>query len=284
MLGGFNLLDRNVFLRLRSDIFRSRPLADFSIRTKLKQSEEPLPAAVSDPTQENRIRLLLLDDQALFRASLGRYLASQTGLEVAAECGSPADGLEILETSPVDVVLLASVPAEGFMSAARRAGYRGRFLIVADLADANASALSIKLGASGIFLKSEEPDRLVQAIRLVAEGATWLDQRIIQSLADQLIEGRSLRAPHSLLSDREQKVLLGILGGHTNKKIGDSIGLSEGSVKALLQQLFHRTGVRTRTQLVRLALEGALGSVSGLKRQNHPPVAPHVAALHPPHG
>jgi DNA-binding NarL/FixJ family response regulator len=230
---------------------------------------------VNEQTQENRIRLVLLDGQALFRASLARLLTSEPGLEVVGECGKPAEALEILGASPVDVVLLdfehATEGGDGFMAVARRNGYEGRFLIVTGGADARDAALAIKLGASGIFLKSEAPDRLVKAITLVANGAAWLDQSIIQLLANQSVDRppqRNDSKSGNLLSDREQKVLLGILGGLTNKKIGDNLGLSEGSVKASVQQLFYRTGVRTRSQLVRAALEGSLGTAKAFIRSS----------------
>ena len=121
--------------------------------------------------------------------------------------------------------------------------------------------MAIKLGASGIFLKSEPPERLVQAITVVANGAVWLDRSTIRLLADRSVE-RFLqlddRTSASRLTDREQKVLLGILAGLSNKKIGEDLGLSEGSVKTSVQQLFYRSGVRTRSRLVRAALEGSL--------------------------
>jgi DNA-binding NarL/FixJ family response regulator len=175
----------------------------------------------------------------------------------------------------VDVVLLdldrAIEAAETFMSAARGNGYQGRFLIVAGEADARESALAIRLGASGVFLKSESPNRLVQAIALVANGAAWLDQKMIRLLADQSVdrlpqrgERRSTRS--NPLTEREQKVILGILGGLTNKKIGEKLGISEGSVKSSVQQLFHRTGVRNRSQLVRAALEGSLDNANELTK------------------
>jgi DNA-binding NarL/FixJ family response regulator len=95
----------------------------------------------------------------------------------------------------------------------------------------------------------------------VASGAVWVDKKIIQILVDQLID-RTLpdRSSGNVLSEREEKVLLGILGGLTNRKIGDQIGLSESSVKSVVQQLFVRADVRTRSQLVRAALEGSLGA------------------------
>jgi DNA-binding CsgD family transcriptional regulator len=66
------------------------------------------------------------------------------------------------------------------------------------------------------------------------------------------------------LEDRERNVLLGILGGLTNKKIGTNMGLSESSVKNIVQRLFGKAGVKTRSQLVRVALEGSLGTTRQL--------------------
>jgi DNA-binding NarL/FixJ family response regulator len=189
------------------------------------------------------------------------------------ECAGSAEALEILGALPVDVVLLdfgcVTQGGDDFMSEARRKGYQGRFLIVTEAVDARRSAIAIGLGASGVFLRSESPDRLVRAIELVASGAVWLDETIIRLLADQSI-GKLPRSEDSdsgnLLPDREQKVLLGVLGGLSNKKIGANLGISESTVKAALQRLFLKTGVRTRSQLVRVALEGSLKTAKGLMR------------------
>src|ERR1035441_7698561 len=118
---------------------------------------------MNEQAHENRIRLMLLDDQAMLRASLGRLLASEPSFEVAGECGNAAEALGILSASRVDVILLdldqAIEGGDGFMSAARRSGYEGRFLILTGAADARNSAMAIRLGASGSFLKSEQIDR-----------------------------------------------------------------------------------------------------------------------------
>ncbi|MGA2039414.1 MAG: response regulator transcription factor [Bryobacteraceae bacterium] len=222
---------------------------------------------MSEQKDEHRIRLVLLDSRTLFRASLSRLLASQCGLEIVGECGSAAEAQEILRGSPVDVVLLDPARAteggaDGFLSAARRSGYQGKFLVVADAADARKSAIAIRLGASGTFLTSEAPDRLVRAITLVANGGIWLDPAVIQLLADQSVY-RPLQMEdwksRYLLSDRQQKVLLGILEGLTNGKIAANLGVSESAVKVTMQQLFLKAGVRKRSRLVRAVLEGSLG-------------------------
>jgi two-component system, NarL family, nitrate/nitrite response regulator NarL len=218
------------------------------------------------------IRLVILDQLGLFRVSLGRLLASEQGFEVAGECATPAEALAILARVPIDLILLdfdvCTEHGGDFISAARAAGYQGRFLIVAGSLDARKSALALKLGASGIFLKSEAPDRLLHAIRVVYEGEVWIDHRVVQLLADELID----RYPKldgnfngSPLDDRERQVLTGIVGGLSNRKIGDKMGLSESSVKNVVQRLFSKAGVKTRSQLVRIALAESLSEAGKMR-------------------
>jgi DNA-binding NarL/FixJ family response regulator len=235
--------------------------------------------------EENRVRLVLVADQALFLASLGRFLASQQELEVVGECGSASETLAILNASPVDVILvdldLRAERADDLILATLRAGYKGRFLGLATAAEAGTMAATINVGASGVFLKSENLDRLVQAIRLVASGAVWIDQRMIQLLADQLANRpQSDDRRSGSLTDREERVLLGILGGLTNRKIGGNLGLSESAVKGVVQQLFFRAGVRSRSQLVRMALEGSLGAIRDLRKAPNRTMAAGPSGCH----
>jgi two-component system nitrate/nitrite response regulator NarL len=229
---------------------------------------------VHDQTAENRIRLLLFHHHGLFRASLAKLLASESGFEVVRESNTAGETLEILSSSPVDVILLdfdlGPQHAIDFISASRKAGYQGRFLIVTGTADAASSARALKLGASGVFLKSEVPERLIQAIRLIAAGGLWVDQKIVQLLADQCLKQpqQTDQKSGNALQDRQQRVLLGVLSGLKNRDIANGMGISESSVKNILQGLFIRTGVRTRSQLVRLALEGSLGNVRQLVKQH----------------
>jgi two-component system nitrate/nitrite response regulator NarL len=229
---------------------------------------------VNDITRENRIRLVLVDDQALFRASLGRYLAAEPDLELAGECDSRGEVLDLLRDSRVDLVLLdfdwGVWRCEELISAARRAGYRGQFLILVAALDVVDPAMAFRPGVSGIFRKSEGPDRLVQAIRLIANGSVWMDQGVFQLKISQLTGSQPAledQRTAGVLNDREERVLVGILGGLTNRKIGDNIGLSEGSIKAVVRQLFYKAGVRTRSQLVRVALEGSLTTARGLVKR-----------------
>jgi len=209
----------------------------------------------------------LLDDHVLFRESLSRLLASEPDFEMVGHCGATAEALEILSRTPVDIVLLDFDLGEDhgnqFLSLARQAGYAGKILMVTAGMDAAESSIALQLGASGIFLKHGSPGLLAQAIRLVASGEMWVDQKVIQLMAEGLHqrEDADLRR---LLTEREQQVLRGIFEGLTNKEIAAQIGVSEGAVKATLQQLFQKTGVRTRSQLVRIAIECSLGTTRKL--------------------
>jgi DNA-binding NarL/FixJ family response regulator len=209
------------------------------------------------------IRLLLLDDHILFREGLSRLLASEPDFEMAGNCGTQAEALETLAAAAVDLVLLDFDLGEDhgsqFIGAARRAGYQGKFLMLTAGMTATESSIALQLGASGVFLKHNSPVTLAKAIRLVAAGEMWLDQKVIQLMADG-IHQRDEPNFHALLTDREQRVLRGIFEGLTNKEIAAQLSVSEGAVKATLQQLFQKTHVRTRSQLVRIALEGSLAT------------------------
>jgi len=206
-----------------------------------------------------RIRLLLVDDHPLFREGLARLLASEPDFEMVAQCSTSAEALQLLSRSGVDVVLLdfdlGDKQGTQFISSARQSGYAGKILMVTAGMNAKESSVALKLGASGIVLKHSSPSTLANAIRLVANGETWVDQKVTQQMADRFLQDNQQSLPQTL-TEREDQVLRGVFEGLANKEIAAKIGVSESSVKATLQQLFDKTGVRTRSQLVRIALEG----------------------------
>jgi DNA-binding NarL/FixJ family response regulator len=209
------------------------------------------------------IRLLLLDDHILFREGLSRLLASEPDFEMVGQSGASAEALDMLSRKPVDVVLLdfdlGEEHGSRFIAAARRAGYTGKILMVTAGMNAAETSIALQMGASGIFLKHNSPGTLAKAIRLVSGGEMWVDQKVIQLMADG-VQHREDQGVRRLLTERERQVLRGIFEGLTNKEIAGQIGVSEGAVKATLQQLFQKTRVRTRSQLVRIALEESLGT------------------------
>jgi DNA-binding NarL/FixJ family response regulator len=203
------------------------------------------------------IRLLLLDDHVLFREGLSRLLVSEPDFEMVAQCGTPGEALKILTRSSVDIVLLdydlEDDTGTRFISAASAAGYRGKILMVTAGMNESQCSLAWKLGISGISLKHSSPASLLQAIRTVAEGRIWNDPKSVVPASSP----SDAKHPPGL-TPREQQVLRGVLEGLTNKEIAHQIGVSLSSVKASLQQLFDKTSVRTRSQLVRIAIERSL--------------------------
>lgn len=211
-----------------------------------------------------RIRLLLLDDHILFREGLRRLLVSEPDFETVAECGTPAEALQALSRSAVDIVLLdfdlEDDTGTRFIASALAAGYRGKLLMVTAGMSPLDVAVARKLGVSGIFLKHNSPASLLEAIRSVAERGVWMDAGIASASAGENAKPGG-RAGGGQLTPREQKVLRGVFEGLTNKEMAHQMGVSQSSVKATLQQLFDKMGVRTRSQLVRIAIERSLETV-----------------------
>ena len=206
----------------------------------------------------DKIRILLLDDHTLFREGLSRLLESEPDLEMAALCPTVSEATDILRQKPIDLVLLDyDLGKEGgleFIGRARKLGFKGRFLMLtAGMTDAE-SVQALGLGVGGIFLKHSSPGLLAQAIRKVMAGETWLDQSSVQALVEAA-KRPERPGPSRPFTERESQVLQGVFEGLSNKEIGVRLSISESSVKAALQQLFQKTGVRTRSQLVRIALE-----------------------------
>jgi len=208
-----------------------------------------------------RIRLLLIDDHVLFRDGLSRLLALEPDFEVVAGCATTAEALEAVGRAPVDIVLLDYDLGEDhgshFILSSRQAGYTGKVLMVTAGMTAKESSAALRLGASGIFLKHNSPGTLAKAVRLIMGGEIWVDPKVIQLMADRVDQPEDERVS-PFLTEREQQVLRGIFEGLTNKEIGARLGVTEGAIKATLQQLFQKTGVRTRSQLVRIAIERPL--------------------------
>jgi DNA-binding NarL/FixJ family response regulator len=174
-------------------------------------------------------------------------------------CASASEALALAQLKDIDVVLLdydlGHEQGTLFLDRARSAGFTGRTLMVtAGMSDA-VMLRALENGSSGVFLKHSPPSRLVEAIRKVVTGEVWLDPAVTRSIIAAATGNAAAPRRAQGLTQREQAVLKGVFEGLTNKEIGVRLAISESSVKAVLQQLFEKTGVRTRSQLVRIALE-----------------------------
>ena len=214
---------------------------------------------LSQQASQRSVRLLLIDAHALFRESLRRLLEAEPDFELIGAFASVAAAAPSLEGDAMDVVLLdfdlGQQDGFDFIALARARRFRGHILIVTGGLSSADVVRALELGVSGIFLKHGAPSDLIAAIRKVIAGETWLDPQCISSLVAAATFSNSNEHRPVTLTERERLVLRGVFEGLSNKEIGARHDFSEAYVKALMQQLFHKTGVRNRSQLVRVALE-----------------------------
>ena len=200
-----------------------------------------------------------MDDHSLFRDSLSRLLQAEPDFRIVGTCASTSEALAIADREQPDVVLLDYDLGEEqglqFLDSIRKRAFQGRVLMVtAGMSDA-ATLRALEGGCAGIFLKHSQPAQLVEAIHRITGGEPWLDPRAMHSVIAGATGKSEEQRTAQALNARERAVLKGVFEGLTNKEIGAQLQISEGSVKAVMQQLFDKTGVRTRSQLVRIALE-----------------------------
>jgi two-component system, NarL family, nitrate/nitrite response regulator NarL len=200
--------------------------------------------------------VLLVDDHALFREGLSRLLAADSEIQVAAQCATVGEALELMGSQKFDLVLLdyelGDRRGNEVVLAAQERGFEGRILIVTvGLTRAEVRQM-LNHGVNGIFLKNHPPELLLEAIHKVMAGERWLDPKYLDPLADDSPGAFARRAK---FTERDRQVLRGVFEGLANKELAERLHVSESAVKASLQQIFSKTGVRTRSQLVRVALE-----------------------------
>lgn len=208
------------------------------------------------PASLATIRLFMADDHALFRDGLARLLAADPAFELVGVAATVDDALAGLARHEVDVLLLdymfGDQPADTMVATLRERGFTGRILLVtAGLPDREARQM-IAAGVAGIFHKQRAAEDLTRSIREVHEGKVLIDEHYLRKLVQvaSADDSRTLR-----FTDRERQILAFLMEGLANKEMASELRISESAVKAALQVLFNKTGVRTRSQLVRVALE-----------------------------
>jgi DNA-binding NarL/FixJ family response regulator len=203
------------------------------------------------------IRLIIIDDHAMFRQGLARILREECNLIVSGQFASSTEALNSPQLAGVDVALLdvdlGQERGLDFAVSARAKGFRGRILVVtAGICEQDAVQL-IQSGVAGILHKQNSTEVLRNAIRQVAAGEVYLEKTYLSSLFRSL--DRTRTAQPVRLTERERAVLRYILRGLSNREITRELGISETTVKASLRQVFGKLNVRTRAQAVRVALE-----------------------------
>jgi two-component system nitrate/nitrite response regulator NarL len=210
-----------------------------------------------DNTAAQIISLLLLDDHEMFRQGLARVLEKEPGLKVVAQCSSSAQALDALKRSGASMVLLdvdlGPERALDFVTHAKKGGFEGQILVVTAGISGQEAVQLVQAGVAGIIHKQHSTEALCNSIRQVAAGEVCIEQSYLSSLFRSVDQTKPQTQPR--LTDRDKTVLRFIFHGLTNKDIAARLEISEGAVKASLRQLFDKLGVRTRAQLVKVALE-----------------------------
>ncbi|MCP9987064.1 response regulator transcription factor [Streptomyces sudanensis] len=220
------------------------------------------------------IRLMLVDDQVLLRTGFRMVLAAQPDMEVAAEAGDGVEALQVLRSTPVDVVLMdVRMPKLDGVEATRRicaepGAPRVLILTTFDLDEYAFSGL--KAGASGFMLKDVPPAELLAAIRAVHSGdavvAPSTTRRLLDRFSPMLPGGVGREPEHKALSrltDREREVMLLVAQGLSNGEIAARLVLSEATVKTHVGRILTKLGLRDRVQVVVLAYETGLVRAGG---------------------
>jgi two-component system, NarL family, nitrate/nitrite response regulator NarL len=203
------------------------------------------------------IRIMLVDDHVMFREGLARMLDKETDFAIAGQASSATGGLALLDPADANVVLLdvdlGTERALDFVKAARTGGFEGKILVVtAGMSDQEAVQL-VQAGISGILHKHHSTDVLCDTIRRVAGGEVCLEPIYLSPLFRAMDRTRTPK--RATLTDRDKTILRCILQGLTNREIATRIEISEGAVKASVRHVCEKLGVRTRSQLVKVALE-----------------------------
>lgn len=212
------------------------------------------------------VRILLVDDHTLFRESLQRVLEADERFHVVAQASTWEDAIAAIgggascDLALIDFQLSDAQPGKNGLAVVRALRVAQpsacALLLTAGVSGAQLEEAVQTMGAS-VFLKTEPTSNLFEAIERTLAGEVWLSATARQLLLEQ--SAAPLPAPpEAAFTARELVVLRHITEGLSNKEIADQLSMSESGVKALLQRLFEKTAVRTRSQLVRYVFECGL--------------------------
>src|SRR5512135_1669777 len=207
----------------------------------------------------NRIPIVIADDHAVLRESLGALLNTQKDFEVVGKAASGVEALELVGESHPDVLVLdLFMPnTDGFevLRTLDKAGSRVAAVVLTGSENQPDYVQVVRLGARGLVLKGEGPERLFAAIRSVANGELAFSEEIAQQVLSAMA-GESKQEPSTIrrLSERERQIAALVARGMKNKDIALELTISENTVKRHLQSIFNKTGARDRLELAVIAL------------------------------
>jgi len=214
------------------------------------------------------IRVAVVDDQALVRMGLRTLLETEDGLELVAEAADGNEGLAVVRRSVPDVVLMdIRMPVLDGLAALRE--------ITADAALKDVRVImlttfeldeyvfeALRAGASGFVLKDADPEDLVLAVRVVAEGGSLLSpsvtRRVIEQFAGKGPERSAAHPQLNRLTEREREIVAWVATGRSNDEIATELVVSPATVRTHVSRAMIKLGARDRAQLVVFAVQSGL--------------------------
>ena len=212
-------------------------------------------------TAREPIRVLVVDDQELFRRGLTMLLAVEDGLEVVGEAGDGLEGVELAERAAPDVVLLdVRMPKKSGIEActAIKETVPSAKIIMLTVSDEEADLYeAVKSGASGYLLKDSSIEEVAQAVRVVADGQSLISPSMAIKLIDefkQMAKPERTTGPALRLTERELDVLRLVAQGHSNKEIAARLFISENTVKNHVRNMLEKLQLHSRMEAVMYAV------------------------------
>jgi two-component system nitrate/nitrite response regulator NarL len=217
------------------------------------------------------IRVLIVDDHALFRSGVKALLGRQAGIDVVGEAGDGLEGVKRAKALKPDVVLLdLHMPGMSGREAVRviqDEAPASRVLMLTVSEDAEDLLETLKSGAAGYLLKNIDADYLLDSIRRAARGESVMSPQMTGKLVTglkSLARGDAV-APdeRERLTPREREILQHLARGASNKEIARALDLAESTVKIHVQHILRKLNLTSRVQAAVYAVEQGLASRSG---------------------
>lgn len=203
------------------------------------------------------IRLVIVDDHALFRSGLVSLLQGMSGFEVVGEAGNGRDALEVVQRVHPDIVLLdVNMPIMGGVEAVSALRERSDCRILMLTISKNEDDLfgAIAAGADGYLLKNATPEELSTAIARVHEGLSVLAPEVTRQVL-RAVNLDASRAQDSGLSSREMEVLQRLAQGKTTAQISSDLFISDNTVKTHVRHILEKLEAANRAEAVSKAMQ-----------------------------
>lgn len=207
-------------------------------------------------TAPHTVRIALCDDQALVLRGLSSLLAD-LGVEIALEATDAEQLLAAILLRPVDLIVsdirMPGLGGLGLLRELRARGDATPVILLTTFDDPTLMMQAVEAGAQGFLLKDASPEDLKTAILRVAAGETLLQPVSLGPVRAAWADPASA-TPNLRLTERERSILRLVAGGYSNKEIGRSLHLSEGTVKNYMSELLVKLDCRDRTHAVLKAI------------------------------